>query len=59
MSKLQVETVDQGCHVYVAVREAAVGQILPCKGEGSNIHDPYAVIVVKDNDTPIDKDSVS
>ena len=41
MSKLEsykVVTVDRGYHVYVAVWEAAFGQILPCKREGGNIH---------------------
>ena len=60
MSKLEsykVATVDRGYHVYVAVWEAAVGQILPCKREGGNIHDPYAVAVVENNDTPIDNDA--
>ena len=43
--------------VYVAVWEAAVGQMLPCKLEGGNIHDPYAVAVVENNGTPIDNDA--
>ena len=38
----------------MAVWEAAVGQILPCEREGGNIHDPYAVTIDKNNDTPID-----
>ena len=44
---------------YVAVWEAAVGQILPCQREGGNIHDPYmyAVTVVENNDTSIDNDA--
>ena len=60
MSKLEsyeVVPVDRGYHVYVAVWEAAVGQILPCKQEGSNIHDPYAVAVVENNDMPTDNDA--
>ena len=51
-------TVDQGYHVYVAVWEAAVGQILHCEREGGNIHDPYAVAVVENDGTPIDNDSL-
>ena len=50
----RVATVDRGYHVYVAVWEAVVGQILPCKREGGNIHDPYAI---ENNDTPIDNDA--
>ena len=60
MSKLEsyeVTTVNWGYHVYVAVWEAAVGQILPCKQERGNIQDPYASAVVKNNDTPINNDS--
>ena len=60
MSELEIDkvvTVDQGYHVYLAVWGAAVGQILPCKREGGNIHDHYAVTVVENNDTPIDNDA--
>ena len=42
--------------MYVAVWEAAVGQMLPCKREGGNIHDPYAVAVVENSYMPIDND---
>ena len=48
-----MEIVDRGYHVYVAVREAAVGQILPCQRVGGNIHDPYAFAIVENNDTSI------
>ena len=63
MSDLQsyeVATVDRGYHVYmfVAVWEAAVGQILPCKRKEGNIHDRYAVVVVENNDTSIDNEAV-
>ena len=59
LESYEVTTVDRGYmyHVYVAVWEAAVGQILPCKQEGRNIHDPYTVAIVKSNDTPIDNDA--
>ena len=39
LESYEVAIVDWGYHVYVAVWEAAVGQILPCKQEGGNIHD--------------------
>ena len=58
MSKLEsyeVATVDRGYHVHVTVWDAAVGQILPCKREGSNIHEPYAFVVEK-NHSPIDNE---
>ena len=57
MSELEVETVDQGYHIYVADWEAAVGQIRPCQRERGNIIDPYAVPVVESNDTSIDNDT--
>ena len=53
-TRYEVATVDRRYHVYVTVWEAAVGQMLPCKREGGNIHDPYAVAVVENNDMPID-----
>ena len=52
----QVATVDRGYHVYVAVWEKAVGQILPCEREGDNINDPDTVAVVEIM-TPIDNDA--
>ena len=48
LESYEVETVVRGDHVYVVVWEAAVGQILPGQREGSNIHDPYAVAIVKE-----------
>ena len=39
-TRYEMTTVDRGYHVYVVVGEAAVGQILPCKQEGGDIHDP-------------------
>ena len=56
LESYELAIVDRGYHVYVAGWEAAVRQILPCKQEGGNIHDPYTVTVVEDNDTPIDND---
>ena len=46
MSTYTVETIVRGYHVYRAVWEAAVGQVLPCQQERSNTHGPYAVVVV-------------
>ena len=46
-----------GYCVYVAVWEAAVGQVLPCHRVGGNIHDPYTVAVVENSDMPIDNDA--
>ena len=57
-TRYEVATVDWGYHVYVAVSEATVGLILPCEREVGNIHDLYAIIVVDNNDTPIDNDAL-
>ena len=46
MSTYSVETIVRGYHVYRAVWEAAVGQVLPCQRERGNAHDPYAVAVL-------------
>ena len=48
LESYEVETVVQGYHVYVAVWEPALGQILPSQREGGNNHDPYTVVVVKE-----------
>ena len=57
LESYEVATVDRGYYAYVAVWETAVGQILHCQREGGNIHGPYAVAVVENNDTPIDNDA--
>ena len=60
MSELEsydVETVDQGYHVYMVVWEAAVGQILACQRGGGNIRDPYVFAVVENNATSIDNET--
>ena len=57
LESYEVVIVDWGYHVYVVVWEAAVGQILPYKREGGNIHDPYTVAIVENDDTPIDNDA--
>ena len=53
----EVETFDWGCHAYLVVWEAAVGQTLPCEQDGGNIHNPHAAAVVEINDIPIDNDT--
>ena len=42
-----MESMVRGYHVYKDVWEASVGQLLPCRKEGSNPHDPYAVAVME------------
>ena len=43
MSTYTVETIVRSYHVYRAIWEAAVGQVLPCQQERGNAHDPYAI----------------
>ena len=42
-----LESTVRGYHMYKDIREASVGQSLPCWKEGSNLHDPYAVVVLE------------
>ena len=56
-TRYKVTTVDRDYHVHVAVREATVGQMLPCEREGGNTLDPPAVAIAE-NDTPIDSDAL-
>ena len=46
-SSYKVETVVHGYHVYMGIWDAGIGETLECEQEGKNIHDPYAVAVVK------------
>ena len=60
MSELEsykVVTVDQGYHVYVAVWEAAVGQMVPYQQKADDLLDTYAVAVVEKNDILVDNDA--
>ena len=54
----KVAIVDRGYHVYLAVWEATVGQILPCQRKEGATHDPSAVSIVENNDTSIDNDTL-
>ena len=46
-SRHEVETVFRGYHVYTGIWDTAIGETLECEQGGKNIHDPYAVVVVK------------
>ena len=46
-SRYEVETIVGGYHIYVGIWDAAIGQTLECEQEGKNIHESYAVAVVK------------
>ena len=46
--KFVLESVVRGYHVYQTMWEAAICEELPCKAEGGNCSDRFAVAVVKD-----------
>lgn len=46
-----LETIVQGYHAYKELWEAAIGDALPCQRERGNMHDPYAVALVKEGVT--------
>ena len=46
-SRHEEETIVGGYQVYMGIWDAAIGETLQCEQEGKNIHDPYAVAVVK------------
>ena len=46
--RYEVETVVCGFHVYMRIRDTAIGGTLVCEQEGKKIHYPYSVAVVKE-----------
>ena len=42
-----LNSVVRGYHVYKDYWEAATGEILRCREERTNIHDPFAVAIIK------------
>ena len=49
MATYSIESMVRGYHVYKAIWEAVDGEVLQCKREVNNRHDPFAVAVIKDN----------
>ena len=47
VSSCVVEAMIRGYHEYKSIWEAEMGEILACIREPSNVHDPYAVVVVR------------
>ena len=43
---LAINSVVRGYHVYKDFWEAATGEILRCREERTNIHDPFAVAII-------------
>ena len=48
---LAINSVVRGYHVYKDFWEAATEEILRCRKERTNIHDPFAVAIIKDDFT--------
>ena len=48
-----VDTVVRGYHVYRAIWDGAIGEVLPCQRQQGNVHDPYAVAVVSNGPTVV------
>ena len=51
VSTCVVEAMIRGYHEYKSIWEAEMGEILACIREPSNVHDPYAVAVVKSSNS--------
>ena len=50
-STFTISSVVCGYHVYKGIWNAPQGQVLPCRSDRTNLHDPFAVSVVKDDQT--------
>ena len=50
-SAFTISSAVRGYHVYKDIWDAAQGEILPCASEGNNLHDPFAVSVLKNGQT--------
>lgn len=46
-----ISSVVRGYHVYKDVWNAAQGEVLPCRSDTANLHDPFAVSVVQNGQT--------
>ena len=42
-----IETVIRGYHIYKEIWAASIGEVLLCARETANVHDPYAVAVIR------------
>ena len=51
LQSFSYEYVVRGYHIYQTVWDAQNGENLPCRRELSNLHDPFAVAVVKNSTT--------
>ena len=49
LATFSLNSVVSGYHVYKDYWEAATGEILRCREERTNIHDPFAVAFIKDD----------
>ena len=51
MPTFEVEAMVRGYHVYEEIWDASIGEELLCAREPTNPHDPFAVAVVKSDQT--------
>ena len=49
LATFSLNSVVKGYHVYKDYWEAATGEILQCRKERTNIHDPFTVAIIKDD----------
>ena len=49
MAIYSCDSMVRGYHIYKDIWEAAVGEVLDCRREGSNRYDPFAVAIMKNN----------
>ena len=49
LATFSLNSVVRGYHVYKDYREAATGEILRCRKERTKIHDPFTVVIIKDD----------
>ena len=50
LSEYTFESVVRGYHIYQEIWTAQDGKVLQCRKERSNLHDPFAVAMVKKQD---------
>ncbi len=49
MDTFSIASMTRGYHVYQGTWNALVGEVLECKRDNSNSHDPFAVAVVRNS----------
>jgi len=49
MERFSIDSAVRGFHVYKDIRNPEIGEVLICKQEFKNLHDPYAVSAVHED----------